>query len=227
MPVSVRRHNLVRLREELNLTQATFAGWIGRSVATVKAIETAALKLSPRLATLISAVTGADKEWLLRNNLAEPMPPLSPRSGRLRKGEKTYDSTLLLLTAVFECLCDSLRLLKPSTAKTQTVEVFEKLLKTVEKPEYKLELALEVISPCTVEAAEYFASHPQEFDPELANLLNADYLLRSVHQRVKRDEAAKYLLTGKETPVPVRRRSRSQNQGSPEHADQRKKLKSS
>jgi hypothetical protein len=122
------------------------------------------------------------------------MPPLSPRSGRLRKGEKTYDSTLLLLAAVFERLCNSLRLLKPSTAKKQTIEAVKKLLRSVEKPEYKLELALEVISPYTVEAAEYFASHPQEFDPELANLLNSEYLLRSVHQRVRREDAAKYLL---------------------------------
>jgi hypothetical protein len=196
-------------------------------VATVKAIETTALNLSPRLATLISVVTGADKDWLLRNDLAEPMPPLSPRSGRLRKGEKTYDSTLLLLTAVFERLCSSLRRLKPSTSKAQTVELFEKLLQTVEKPEYKSELALEVITPYTVEAAEYLATHPQEFDPELANLLKAEYLLRSIHQQLRRDEAAKHLLAAKKTPTPVRRRSPSQSRVSPEHAGQHKKLKSS
>jgi DNA-binding XRE family transcriptional regulator len=226
MPVSVRRHNLVRLREELNLTQATFAGWIGRSVATVKAIETAALKLSPRLATLISAVTGVDRDWLLRNDLTEPMPPLTPRSGRLRKGEKTYDSTLLLLAAVFECLCNSLRLLKPSTAKTQTIELVKKLLGSVEKPEYKLEPALEVISPYTVEAAEYFASHLKEFDPELANLLNAEYLVRSVYQRAGRDEAAKYLLA-KEAQAKQHFKDPGEPPGSPEKKPRSPKLRKS
>jgi DNA-binding XRE family transcriptional regulator len=206
MPVSVRRHVLVLLREELNLTQGTFADWIGRSQATVKAIETGKLALSSRLATVISAVTGVDKQWLLRNDLTEPMPPLSPRSGRLRKGEKTYDSTLVLLTSVFERLCHSLRRLKPSVSKNQTIELFEKLLGSVEKPEYKRELVLEEMAPYAVEAAEYLASHPQEFDPELVNLLNADYLVRSVHQQVRRDEVAKHLLTAKKTPTPVRRK---------------------
>ena len=211
MPVSVRRHNLVRLREELNLTQATFANWIGRSQATVKALETKALRLSPRLATIISAVTGADKDWLLRNDLTEPMPPLSPLSGRLRKGEKAYDSTLLLLTAVFERLCSSLRRLKPSTSKSQTIELFEKLLKTVENPVYKREAALEEITPYTAGAAEYFASHPQEFDLELVNIFNAEYLARSLHEQVRRDEVAKQLLAARKTTKPAHRRSHSQD----------------
>ena len=201
----------MRLREELNLTQTTFADWIGRSVATVKAIETAALRLSPRLATVISAVTGVDKHWLLRNDLTELMPPLSPLSGRLRKGDKAYDSTLLLLTMVFERLCHSLRQLKPSTSKNQTVELFERLLKTLESPEYKREAALEEIAPYTVGAAEYFASHPHEFDLELVNLLNAEYLARSLHEQVRRDEVAKQLLAAKKTTRPAHRKSHSQD----------------
>src|SRR5262249_17492104 len=170
-----------------------------------------ALRLSPRLATVISGVTGVDKHWLLRNNLTEPMPPLSPPAGRLRKGDKAYDSTLLLLTMVFEHLCHSLRKLKPSTSKSQTVELFERLLKTVEKPEYKREAALEELTPYTLGAAEYFASHPQEFDLELVNILNAEYLARSLLEKVRRDEVAKQLLAATKTTKPAHRRSHSQD----------------
>ena len=87
MPASLRRHNLARLREELSISQTTLAVWIGRSWSAIKAIETGKLELSSRLATLISATTGVDRNWLLRNDLAEPMPPLEPRSGRLTTGE--------------------------------------------------------------------------------------------------------------------------------------------
>ena len=83
MPASVRRHNLQRLREELNLTQATLAGWIGRSAATIKAVEICKLALSGNLAALIALVTGVNKEWLLRNDLSEPMPRLERVSAKL------------------------------------------------------------------------------------------------------------------------------------------------
>jgi hypothetical protein len=44
-----------------------FGGMIGRSQATIKAIETGKLALSEDLATLISVALGTDKEWLLKN----------------------------------------------------------------------------------------------------------------------------------------------------------------
>lgn len=77
MPASVRRHNLARLRAHLKVTQATLGRWTGRSPATIKAIEIGKLALSPVLAGLVADLTGADKDWLLRNDLAEPMPPLT------------------------------------------------------------------------------------------------------------------------------------------------------
>ena len=57
MPASVRRHNLQRLREELNLTQPTLGSWLGRSAATIKAVEIGKLALSENLAALIASVT--------------------------------------------------------------------------------------------------------------------------------------------------------------------------
>jgi len=41
---------------------------IGRSQATIKAIETGKLALSEDLATLISALMSTDKQWLLDND---------------------------------------------------------------------------------------------------------------------------------------------------------------
>lgn len=62
------------------MTQSEFAERIGRSFATIRALETGSLKLSKKLARLIADVTGADADWLLRNDLAEPMPKLESQS---------------------------------------------------------------------------------------------------------------------------------------------------
>jgi DNA-binding XRE family transcriptional regulator len=79
MPSSVRRHNLARLREQLSLTQGDLAHRVGRSWSTIKAIEIGKLSLSSSLATRISAETGVDRGWLLRNKLSERMPPLKSK----------------------------------------------------------------------------------------------------------------------------------------------------
>jgi DNA-binding XRE family transcriptional regulator len=109
MPASVQRHNLARLRNELNLTQATLGDWVGRSAATIKAVEIGKLALSPRLAALIAAVTGADKDWLLRNNLSDPMPPLMRSSSKLDPEQEAYARSCDLLLNLFERLFASLR----------------------------------------------------------------------------------------------------------------------
>lgn len=77
--VSKHRHNIVVLRERLHLTQAEFAKLIGRSLPAIQAIEHGKLKLSVGLALRIADVTGADKDWLLRNDLSAPMPPIPPQ----------------------------------------------------------------------------------------------------------------------------------------------------
>ena len=74
--VSKRRHVLVTLREELNLTQRGLARLSSCSHPTIQAIELGKLALSQRLACRIAARTGADTKWLLANNLDRRMPPL-------------------------------------------------------------------------------------------------------------------------------------------------------
>src|SRR5262249_49483753 len=101
VPESVRRHNLQRLREALSISQTDLAEMVGRSWSTIRSVETGKLALSPRLAAVICAVTGCDQGWLLRNDLSEPMPPLNPRSARMREEEQIYGLTLYLLHLLF------------------------------------------------------------------------------------------------------------------------------
>ncbi len=82
MPPSVRRHNLARIRDQLSLTQADLAKLVGCSLPTIKAVETGKLALSDSLASRIGqALDFLDKDWLLKNDLDSPVPPiLRPRS---------------------------------------------------------------------------------------------------------------------------------------------------
>jgi DNA-binding XRE family transcriptional regulator len=219
MPASLRRHNLARLREELSISQTTLAAWIGRSWSAIKAIETGKLELSSRLATLISATTGVDRNWLLRNDLAEPMPPLEPRSGRLAPGEMAYAVTLTVCALAFERLCGALRLLKPGPAKEMALGVFRQLLDSTIQLEYQRDSTSMPSPSFSVAAVEYFTSHPEGFDRELVSLLNSGYLLASVHQRARMEEAAAQLLARKETAKPRRRKEHSPARKSPQRRD--------
>src|SRR5580693_3995900 len=104
MPTSVKRHNLARLRQELSLTQTDLAGMIGRTQATIKAIETGKLALSENLAALIANTLGTDKQWLLNNDLSVPMPPREYVSAKLSPEEHAYDCTYVLLLELFSRL---------------------------------------------------------------------------------------------------------------------------
>jgi transcriptional regulator with XRE-family HTH domain len=75
MPVSVKRHNLARLRKELEITQTELARLLRCSSATIRAVEIGKLPLSESLAERIAAATGVDPIWLRRNDLAAAMPP--------------------------------------------------------------------------------------------------------------------------------------------------------
>ena len=73
MPVSVKRHNLARLRKELQITQAKLAALLRCSSATIKAVEIGKLPLSESLAERIGRATGVDPIWLLQNDLNAPI----------------------------------------------------------------------------------------------------------------------------------------------------------
>lgn len=184
MPASVRRHNLQRLREELNVTQPTLAGWIGRSAATIKAVEIGKLALSQNLATLIASVTGADKDWLLRNDLSEPMPPVVHQSANYAPEDRAYDVSIVLLMHLFERLFAAAMRLKPSEARRALAFFIKFWLEALEKGEHKPDC--EYGGDIGVQPFEFFKAHPELFDPDLASLINIDYLIKDAYLLQKR-----------------------------------------
>lgn len=183
MPASVRRHNLQRLREELNLTQATLAAWIGRSAATVKAVEISKLRLSVNLAALIASVTGVDKEWLLRNDLSEPMPPLERVSAKLAPEDEAYNISIVLLHHLFDRLFASARRLK-RTQHRKAVEYFiEEALKNLRETDQQPDADLRYFN--SADTFEFFKAHPEFLDPDLGSLIRLDFLIQDAYRRQK------------------------------------------
>lgn len=182
MPVSVRRHNLVRLRDELNLTQGMLASWVGRSGATIKSIETGRLALSPKLATFIASVTGADADWLLRNDLSEPMPPLKHESAKFEPSEDAYIQLCVLLIHLFDRLFALAARLKKEQGNIRSYL------------EWYVQSSLEglkaagQIPDCEhgtnvgVEVFEFFKAHPELLDPDLAGWIDLDFLLKDAYR---------------------------------------------
>jgi transcriptional regulator with XRE-family HTH domain len=76
MPTSKQAHVLAILRKHLYLKQTELAELANCSVPTIQSIELNRLSLSPGLAARISAATGADFDWLRRNDVNQPMPPV-------------------------------------------------------------------------------------------------------------------------------------------------------
>ena len=181
MPVSVRRHNLQRLREELNLTQATLAAWIGRSAATVKAVEIGKLALSENLANLIASVTGADKEWLLRNDLTAEMPPLTRASAKLAPEDEAYNISIVLLHHLFDRLFASARRLKRTQHRKALEQLIAESLKLLRETDQEPGAGLNFFT--SVDTFEFFKAHPEFLDPDLASLIDLNFLIQDAHRR--------------------------------------------
>src|SRR5260221_9475145 len=102
MPASKRSHVLAILRKNLALRQTELAEMVGCSVATIQSIEVGRLKLSKSLAERISMATGADANWLLRNDVSEPMPPRPFYMANVEStGLQTYVYKISFLIDVF------------------------------------------------------------------------------------------------------------------------------
>ena len=183
MPVSVRRHNLVRVRDELNLTQADLGLRINRSGATIKSIETGRLALSKDLAALIADATGVDANWLLRNDLSEPMPPLKHSLAILQPADLAYDLSCLLLQHLFDRLFLALGRLGPSQERSFTESLIRASLdnaKTIgHEPEGR------PLQPIRVGTLEFFKKHPEFLDTDLASWINLNFLIKDAY-RVQR-----------------------------------------
>ena len=187
MPASVRRHNLQRLREELNLTQPTLGSWLGRSAATIKAVEIGKLALSENLAALIASVTGGDKGWLLRNDLSEPMPPLEPVSVKLAPEDEAYNISIVLLRHLFERLfmaAERLRCTQFRRDLEHYIEIRLDLLKVTEqRPDADLSYFI------SADPFEFFKAHPEFLDPDLKGMINLDFLIKDAYRRERALEA--------------------------------------
>ena len=183
MPASVRRHNLQRLREQLNLTQATLGGWVGRSAATIKAVEIGKLALSENLATLIASVTGGDRQWLLRNDLSEPMPPLEPVSVKLAPEDEAYNTSIVLLRHLFDRLFAAAQRLKCTQFRRDLERYIQILLDLLKVTEQRPDADLSYF--ISADSFEFFKAHPEFLDPDLKNTINLDFLIKDAYRREK------------------------------------------
>jgi DNA-binding XRE family transcriptional regulator len=249
MPPSVRRHNLARLRDELSLTQSELSKWIGRSFSTIKAIETGTLKLSPKLATLISSLTGVDRRWLLENDPNAPLPPLRRLTATLTPEQKAYDCTVVLLFDLFSRLFAVSRRLQQGAARALLPLFIQDQLSLFEKGGFSPDAVQ--THRGSVNAFEFFKVHPELLDPDLGRMINLDYLIKDAYQdersgkresfklrkelteqlksTAREDEANLEQRAGSlpETLSPKRRKLPSRSQASPSRAGQHKTEKSS
>ena len=238
MPASLRRHNLARLRDTLNLTQSELGRAIGKSAGSIKAVEIGKLALSSKMALLISRLTGCDPQWLLRNDLSEPMPELR-RLVTLNPEDEAHRNTMFLLAELFSRLFACARQLAPSPKRDILAAYIEKEAKAFRENAQELEPVRVGVS-----ALEFFKDNPEYLAPALGRLFNLDYLL-SEAVRAARAENELFSLNesandGKpeasarsnpqavvETRSPKRRKSRSQTPASPSPDGRRKTEKSS
>jgi transcriptional regulator with XRE-family HTH domain len=79
MRASKIRHNLARFRTHLGLSQNEVAACVGVSFSAIRGVENLVLPLSESLAEKLEAVFGIPKEWLLANDLSDPIPELKPK----------------------------------------------------------------------------------------------------------------------------------------------------
>jgi len=232
MSTGLRQHNLARLRKELSLTQVDFAAILGRSVITIKSIETGRLQLSRNLATLIGATIGTDAEWLLRNDPSEPMPRLERFSGTLEPEAQAYDYTCKVLTDLFVRLFAILHRLKNSEAKSDLLRSIAQHLRFSQAhPEGNP--ASEPWLEGNAAVFEFFKAHPELLDPDLLKLINLDFLIKDSYLRGRfvaaetRQIVRDLKKLGREEAKPRRRKSPTRNPASRALSDQHKRPQSS
>ena len=187
MPTSVRRHNLQRLREYLNLTQSMLGSWVGRSAATIKAVEIGKLALSENLAALVASVTGGDRAWLLRNDLSELMPPLEPVSVKLAPEDEAYNRSIVLLHHLFDRLFAAAQRLKCTQFRRDLEHYIQILLDLLKVTEQRPDADLSYF--ISADPFEFLKAHPEFLDPDLKGMINLDFLIKDAYRRGKALEA--------------------------------------
>jgi transcriptional regulator with XRE-family HTH domain len=181
MPASLLKHNLARLRAELRLTQADLAAMVNRSPSAIKYIETGDLDLSPKLAALISEVTGAPAEWLLKNDLSEPVPQLAKVSDTYGPEDEEYRRTCDLLKILFHRFFSVLQRLKNGEEKENTIVYVLELVQDIAQGEtLGGPFASRSLPLATLD---FFVNHPEKLDLDLRGLIDLDLL---IHERLKK-----------------------------------------
>jgi transcriptional regulator with XRE-family HTH domain len=186
----------------MSLTQSDLAGMIGRSPATIKAVETGKLALSEKLATLISSVTGGDKKWLLENNLKAPMPPLTRVSATWTPEEEAYAWTWVLLMDLLGRLFAVCRRLREGDGRKVLPIFIKDQLRILEETGY--EPGAVPTHRGRVEVFEFFKTHPELLDPDLGRLINLDFLIKDTYRarRIEKREDFKLAKEARELQKP-------------------------
>jgi DNA-binding XRE family transcriptional regulator len=172
MPPSVRRHNLARIRDQLSLTQADLANLVGCSLPTIKAVETGKLALSESLASRISqALDFLDKDWLLKNDLDSPVPPI------LRPRSVQEDAHAVVLNELFSRLFAVVAKMDKERARLMIELSLATELDALRK-EHVPRPDGEPKHIAQSAAIRYFIKNPERFDPDLKEWVNFKGLLK-------------------------------------------------
>lgn len=170
------------------MNQGEFAELVGRKAITVRSIETGKLALSQRLATLIADVTGADRDWLLSNDLKAPIPPLKRISSAIRPQDFEYGATIELLAELFSRLCAVMRRMRkiPGSHRYCVEELLKADLDALAQST-EADPQADLLNKASIHTIEFFISNPQMLDADLRKLINFDFLLKDSLNR-KRDD---------------------------------------
>jgi DNA-binding XRE family transcriptional regulator len=228
MELILARHNLARLRHALSLSQKEFGRLINRSEITVKAIETGRLELSKKLAKMVADITGADAEWLLHNDLREPMPALKYNSATLQPADLAYDCSCILLQHLFERLFVALGRLEPSESRKLLESLIQVWLDDAKT--FGHEPKAKPLKPVSVGVFEFFRKNPQFLDTDLASWINLNFLIKDSYRVEKQIKAFGFPLPcepAREPAKPRRRSTPGRTRASPESGGQRKSRRSS
>jgi len=217
MPPSVVRHNLARVRGQLSLTQGDLATLVGCSLATIKAVEIGKLALSEGLASRISqALEIWDKDWLLKNDLSAPLPPvLRPRSNE-------EDAQAAVIVELFTRLFAAVAKMDKHRSRLMIELSVASQLDTLRKehlPRAHGELPDTIVPPGAIR---WLIDNPNWFDQDLREIVNLEGLLKSV----ERDYSSWESRWAKKAS-PKRPKPRSQTPASPSPGGRRKRPKSS
>jgi transcriptional regulator with XRE-family HTH domain len=184
MPASKEVHCLAVMRRILRLKQSELAALAECSIATIQSIELNRLKLSKGLAARISLATGVNLDWLLENDINQPMPPLEPvHAGD--DGAMSVDACrLFVLQFLFDWLFAIACRQPRSHVRTLLEYQIGWQLDYLKKSEGKGELKSEV----TTNVFEFFAENPDLLDADLKKIINFDYLIQDQRRIQKQDK---------------------------------------